>query len=1033
MTSQLASGQTVVGRYRLLRPLGRGGSGNVWLAQDLLRDRRPVAFKVAVLPHDEVTAESLRQEFRVLTQLLHPHLVRVFDTGLLPTGGRFLTEEFVDGQTLWSLAGGLPGHCIEVVLVQLLRALDYLDRRRVIHGDIQPANVMLQWRIAADGVQSPLVKLVDFGLAHTCDGAARSLTGGTHAFMAPEVRLAHAPDTLSELFSVAATLYAAVTGAAPFPSVLTPQEFLEQVPADFGGFAADVPDAVRAVVRRLLSVSRQGRYPTPKDALDDLVFRSSGRISIASLDTAPSYLNGGALVGRLDLFAELAARHITGPSRRVLVGAAGLGKSRIARELQVQAQLEGAPSFQIRIGPSNVPYAAAAQLAERIVSGQEDPESTLAIERRRAGGMSGVRHSFAPSLLVALRGVERAGPRPVVIIEDIDLADEWSLQIFREWASGSGDFTLLATAQRVPLAMSSVLEEVAVAPLTRVEVRRFLDDRFGEVDIAPDDLDLLVEACGGAPGRLRDLCADLLDRGMLTCAPADGRWTLRVPADGISGEVALDNRLGGVSPMARRVLALLSLLQRPIDDALLLDLLGHGGAGLQPMELWGLLRDLERRAFLVLDREETVLRIRPPGERIQAALRAELTPAAHCSLHAEIGRALGLRWTARGDVEAREVAFHLHRAGLHDTARNFEFIAANDAIGVGAIERALEHLDWAVRGAIGPKEEAYVRLREVLQALRVGDILRAEDSCREAVELADGGYVGALAQTILVRSALDRGELALARSEYKHLTDRWPGLARTYLVEKVRAELARAIGRLDESLAAHQRCVDLASTRGWGVGALAAQLQVGSGLLALGQIERGDQHYDGLLTRAGLHETLGAGRRGLALAEWGKIALLTGDIDAARARLKHAYDIVRDTRASRRVAEVILYRVEFELATGDAAGAARWLDRLKRLRRKLHARVLDATQKGFRNLVAAHHPSLAMRAVADLEQAAARPGGGVEARATTLLHLGWGYVIAGDTEAARRTFAGLLEYVESLPFGTHVCAVQARGMLAQLD
>ncbi len=577
-----------------------------------------------------------------------------------------------------------------------------------------------------------------------------------------------------------------------------------------------------------------------------------------------------------------------------------------------------------------------------------------------------------------------------------------------------------------------MLDSLTVGPLTRQEVQRFLQDRFGEVYIAPSDLEHLMGACGGAPGRLRDICADLLERGMLTSSADDSAWILQVPTDGLTHEVALEHRLRVLSPLARRVLSLLSLLQRPIDDALLLDLLGHGaaGAGPQPMELWGLLRDLERRAFVSLGREESLLTIRPPGERVQAALRSEMTGPEQVSLHGDVGRALADRWLARGDVEAREAAFHLHRAGRHDEARNFELIAADDAIGVGAFERALEHLDWAVRGSISPEEEGYVRLREVLQALRVGDILRAEDTCRAAVELSGRGYVAILAQTILVRSALDRGELTLARSAYTRLTRSWPGLARTYLVEKVRAELARAIGRLDESLAANERCVSLAMSRGWRTGGLAAQLQVASGLLVLGDVERADRYYHGLLSRADLHETLGAGRRGLALAEWGKVALLAGDIETAAARLDSAYDTVCHTRAPRRIAEVLIYRVEFELTVGNPGAASRWLDALRQLRTDAYARVLGYVERGLRNIVEVHHPTGALHAIAALEQAAVRPGG-LDVRATTLLHLGWALLIAGDVEAGRTTLTSLIGYVDSLPFGTHVTAVQARALLAQ--
>ncbi len=257
-TIELEIGQIVAGRYGLLRPLGRGGGGSVWLAEDLQRARRMVAFK-CVLPSDHdarqwtLMTESLEQEFRVLTRLRYPHLTRVFDIGVVENGGRYMTEEFIDGHTLEELIGRLSAEHTELICAQLLGALDYLDRKSVVHRDIKPGNIMVRWRLSPHDERHlvPHVKLLDFGLALNQQLDGPGLQGGTHPYMAPERLLGRDADTISELYSLAATIYHAVVGHLPHNlENKDPIALLSLPPVSFDSFPDEVPRSVCGVLRR---------------------------------------------------------------------------------------------------------------------------------------------------------------------------------------------------------------------------------------------------------------------------------------------------------------------------------------------------------------------------------------------------------------------------------------------------------------------------------------------------------------------------------------------------------------------------------------------------------------------------------------------------------------------------------------------------------------------------------------------------------------------------------------------------------------
>ncbi|OFX20252.1 MAG: hypothetical protein A2V77_16755 [Anaeromyxobacter sp. RBG_16_69_14] len=199
-----------VGRFDLLRELGRGGFGVVYEARDRELGRL-VAVKVIRTGYrsaDELREEALRREADAAAQLQHPNVVTLFDSGSA-AGTPYLVFEFLSGETLEARLGRGPFTVGEAVHVaaDMARALAHGHALGVVHRDLKPSNVFL----TRDGG----VKVLDFGLAHVF-GWRGPIPGGTPAYMAPEQQRNQLVDERADVFAAGAILFEMLSGARPF-------------------------------------------------------------------------------------------------------------------------------------------------------------------------------------------------------------------------------------------------------------------------------------------------------------------------------------------------------------------------------------------------------------------------------------------------------------------------------------------------------------------------------------------------------------------------------------------------------------------------------------------------------------------------------------------------------------------------------------------------------------------------------------------------------------------------------------------------
>ena len=214
----LASGSQVGdGRFTLLRLLGQGGMGVVWLARDEhLREEVALKFLPPNIRHDAVALDDLRRETSRSRKLTHPNIIRIHDFYRVEA---FISMEFVDGPNLSELRlekpdRVLPWSFVEPLVKQLCEALNYAHRENIIHRDLKPANMMLDGR--------GRLKLADFGIAATVSDSvsrvsmARHGWSGTINYMSPQQLNGQLPQVTDDVYSLGSTLYELLTSRAPF-------------------------------------------------------------------------------------------------------------------------------------------------------------------------------------------------------------------------------------------------------------------------------------------------------------------------------------------------------------------------------------------------------------------------------------------------------------------------------------------------------------------------------------------------------------------------------------------------------------------------------------------------------------------------------------------------------------------------------------------------------------------------------------------------------------------------------------------------
>jgi hypothetical protein len=242
-------GQVVADRYHIVKKLGEGGMGQVYLGEHVKMGRRS-AIKVMnpSMVHDPDAVARFNREASNASRITHPNVCAIYDFGETPDGLIYLAMEFIEGEPLTDLLereGALPVARASHIFLQVADALQAAHDLGIVHRDLKPDNIMLTRRKGADDI----VKVVDFGIAKAVGGdeagqkvTKTGLVVGTPEFMSPEQLSGDTLDGRSDLYSLALVFYRMLSGKLPFEATTVQETMIKRLTDEPTKLAEARPD-----------------------------------------------------------------------------------------------------------------------------------------------------------------------------------------------------------------------------------------------------------------------------------------------------------------------------------------------------------------------------------------------------------------------------------------------------------------------------------------------------------------------------------------------------------------------------------------------------------------------------------------------------------------------------------------------------------------------------------------------------------------------------------------------------------------------
>ncbi len=715
-----ADPRVLAGRYELLEEAGRGAMGVVYRAYDR-EARRTVALK-ALHGADPDDLYRLKNEFRALAGVVHPHLVRLYEMSIEGDRGFFTMELIEGGRTLVEhLRSPAPEAALREAFRQLAAALAWLHAAGWIHRDLKPSNVLV------DG--SGRLVLLDFGLVRGlgAEHAERTQPGtvvGTLAYMSPEQALGRPLSAASDWYSFGVLLYECLTGRSPFagaPATALLDRARLRIPS-----AAEVsPDCAPDLAE--LAGALLAADPVRRPDAGRVLAALAGSKTQASAPTLP---RSAPFIGRASELARLrqawASLRSGAAAVATLEGSSGLGKTALAERFVRELPAQGALVLRARCYPHElVPFEALDEVVDdlsRYLSSLAPerldallPRDTLALRRvfpvlgrvslpepaAPLDDTGAEPHELRRRGFAALRELlaRLADRRPLAVwIDDLQWADADSAPLLRELLRPPDPPRILwllsfrtedRDRSRLLQALEKLVESVpserrhviALEPLTPEESDELVR-MLVESPLSREAAAALAKESRGSPFLLREL----LERDDAGAPDA---------LEDVDLDRMIRRRLGSLPGEAQRLLESLSVAAGPLDRGVALDAAGLGAPDPSLAVL------LESVRLMRTAASEGHSRLEIYHDQIREAIDRQLTPETRRARHAEIASAL----ERRGSRDAALLFTHHAGAGHRESAARHAFAAGEHAAQQLAFDQAARFYRAALdqdRAAVDP-------------------------------------------------------------------------------------------------------------------------------------------------------------------------------------------------------------------------------------------------------------------------------------------------------------------------------------------
>ncbi|MFZ0965232.1 MAG: protein kinase [Candidatus Bathyarchaeia archaeon] len=761
------------GRYAILKKLGEGGKGVVYKARDTVLNR-VVAIKMlkSAVSGEEAYSRFIR-EAQAVAKLNHPNIVSIHDIGK-EDEKQFFILEFVDGMSLRELMGTYPeGKCdIQTILrtgIDVCNALQYAHSQGVMHRDIKPENIL----ITEEGTS----KLMDFGLAKMLGQPSITQEGiivGTVAYVAPEIALGKGADARSDLYSFGAVLYEVVTGKPPFlgeDSVKIIFSHIHDYPVSPSRLNPKVSQALDECIMKLLEKEPGKRYQSAADLLEVLrdvaegflreVLVPSHKPSVVIPSPRPSAVKEVQLIDRVEemaLLREGVDKAVRGQGGVVFLhGEAGIGKTRLTKELGAYARLRG---MQVLYGRCPAlfrmdgvpPYilwneaikdylqVCTPEQLYRVIGFYPGELSKLVPELKQKLGAipqslpinpEHGRDRLFEAVSQFMTNISKEAPL-LVVLDDLQWTDQSSLLLLHYLARGVYRESLLLLGayretdidERHPLPAvltelnrERLLQSVPLKRLSFDEVSEMIKRMLEQDDVPEEFCKLVYEKTRGNPFFVEEVIKSLKEEGVIY--REENKWKIKEVSkiefpETVKG--VIKNRISRLDDECQNVLTLASFVGNDFAFEALLGVTG--------VEEDKLLELMEKMLKTGLIKEKTIR-----GEDVYSfadiivrdVVHEEVSRLRHKKLHSGVGFALEKVYNKKIDEHLGELAYHFLEGGDRDKALDYFLKAGEKAAKVFANGEAASYFQSALR-LLEEKEREPRERGRVLEVL--GDIKR---------------------------------------------------------------------------------------------------------------------------------------------------------------------------------------------------------------------------------------------------------------------------------------------------------------------
>ncbi|MDH3495199.1 MAG: protein kinase [Gemmatimonadota bacterium] len=926
-------GHVLGDRYRVLRKLGAGGMGAVYLAEHVYLGR-PTALKILRrdLYADEQGEERFRREAMLAARITHPSVAQIYDFDRLPDGEFILAMEYVEGETVGRRLAREGPFTVPLVLHILQSVATGLDRAHtlhILHRDLKPDNIML----AADGG----VKLLDFGVARPLDTSSAITSSGfvvgTPAYMSPEQLVGDALSAATDIYSLGVVVFEMLTGRLPHEAATVAELRMRRLstpPPPLDKLRTECSRELAAVIARALTIAPDARWPTATAMAEAAAAAVTEHIPFPAPVTVPgprdvldrweAHFEALRFAGRDRELRQTREAWATARAGRTTVlwieGEEGAGKSSFFGAAHREALADGARTFVGRGYEADTHRAYGPWL----------PILRQALDAAPGGaGRGAIEALLAPSLhpgpdrvllceeIAALLRTLASEGLLFVGMEDLDSCDAASTHLLEFLASQLGGERLLlavtADAGKTQDALHvrdagdrlrrlPTLVRICLRPLGYEAVYGWLASALGREP--PDPLVRHVYGHSeGNPFFIEQVIRTLVEQGDPE-ALSDEHVHLEFASAPTPDAVAniVRRRLERLSPAAQDMLQIAAVVGREFDVDLVDELSPHDEAAvldaLDEALAAGILTPADRGGDWYRFTHVKIGQVHAQG--MNARRRRHL--------HARIASVLA----GRPDTPPGMLAWHWYHAGERDHAAPVALDAAKHAMGVHDYDHALTYALMAAETAQNAEHrsaahefrgDAFRRLDRQPEAAAAyaraqldapSDAARAVLRCKE---LRSALAAGAVSATAVVAEA---GALAAPDSPVP--------AARRPLVLLLAAEAQLAVG---DAAAA----VDAARAAMAGARAGADPTKVGDALMLLGtaQLRGGDLSgarqtaVEAARVFTATGDGYGAARTALLAGAIAAAAGDTADADAAYAQAARYAERARSTRLIRQASE----------------------------------------------------------------------------------------------------------------------------------